>query len=248
MSLAAPVAAATLSLAVEEPCGLPRQAEPISLGVPLPRGAVLDVTDLALQDASGRLLPLQAEVLGRWPDRSLKWALLDFQLTLAAHEAAELFLTWDGRDRARPLAPALQITNGPEAILVDTGAAVFRLDRRTFRPFAAIGIGGRDGDALTSELHLRDADDRSCLPEIQRLRVAASGPLRATIRSEGVFRAPDGEALAEFLGEVTLYAGRGLTRVALTLRNPRPAHHPGGLWDLGDPGSLYFRDLSLSAR
>jgi hypothetical protein len=33
--------------------------------------------------------------------------------------------------------------------------------------------------------------------------------------------------------------------VKFTLHNPKAAHHPGGLWDLGDPGSIYFSDLIL---
>jgi hypothetical protein len=31
----------------------------------------------------------------------------------------------------------------------------------------------------------------------------------------------------------------------VTVHNPRAARHPGGLWDLGDEGSVYFKDLSL---
>ncbi|HUY91149.1 MAG TPA: hypothetical protein VMV10_20590 [Pirellulales bacterium] len=34
-------------------------------------------------------------------------------------------------------------------------------------------------------------------------------------------------------------------RVRLTLHNPNRARHRGGLWDLGDPGSILFRDCSL---
>ena len=32
----------------------------------------------------------------------------------------------------------------------------------------------------------------------------------------------------------------------LTLRNPRKAEHPGGLWDLGNGGSVYLRDAALT--
>ena len=37
-------------------------------------------------------------------------------------------------------------------------------------------------------------------------------------------------------------------RFDLTVHNPRRASHPGGLWDLGDAGSVFFRDLSLGLR
>src|SRR5262249_8410801 len=41
------------------------------------------------------------------------------------------------------------------------------------------------------------------------------------------------------------FAGLGLVRIRFTVHNPQRARHPGGLWDLGDAGSMYFRDLSL---
>ena len=44
---------------------------------------------------------------------------------------------------------------------------------------------------------------------------------------------------------MTSYPGTGLTRLDVTLHNPRAAKHAGGLWDLGDPGSLYLRDGTL---
>jgi hypothetical protein len=35
-------------------------------------------------------------------------------------------------------------------------------------------------------------------------------------------------------------------KIDFTIRNPRAARHRSGLWDLGDPGSIFFKDLSLS--
>src|SRR5262249_32176276 len=39
----------------------------------------------------------------------------------------------------------------------------------------------------------------------------------------------------------------GLVLVTLTLRKPAAARHRGGCWDLGDPGSVIFRDLGVHA-
>jgi hypothetical protein len=40
-------------------------------------------------------------------------------------------------------------------------------------------------------------------------------------------------------------AGSATVRVDVTLRNPQRADHPGGFWELGDPGSLYLREASV---
>jgi hypothetical protein len=50
----------------------------------------------------------------------------------------------------------------------------------------------------------------------------------------------------QFTTTLDFYAGLSTVRVALRVRNPRRAQHPGGFWDLGDPGSLLIKDLSLT--
>jgi hypothetical protein len=44
---------------------------------------------------------------------------------------------------------------------------------------------------------------------------------------------------------VSFFAGLRTVRVEVTLHNPRRAQHPGGYWELGDPGSVFLRDVSL---
>src|SRR5262249_28823056 len=47
-------------------------------------------------------------------------------------------------------------------------------------------------------------------------------------------------------GELHFFAGLPVVRVSFTLRNARPAAHPGGFWELGDPNSLLIRSLSIA--
>ena len=55
------------------------QAFPVTSGVPFPKGVLGSERQLRLLDGQGREAPLQVETLARWPDGSVKWALLDFQ-------------------------------------------------------------------------------------------------------------------------------------------------------------------------
>ena len=55
-----------------------RQSCPVTSGVPFARGAFTDPSQVRLL-AGGKPLPLQTEVMAWWPDRSVKWMLLDFQ-------------------------------------------------------------------------------------------------------------------------------------------------------------------------
>ena len=67
--------------------------------------------------------------------------------------------------------------------------------------------------------------------------------MHATIRFEGTFNTHSDKC--RFLARLSFFAGLPLVKLDFTVYNPRRARHRGGLWDLGDPGSLFFRDLSL---
>ena len=60
-----------VALTVEEPAGVARTAWPVTSGVPIHQGQLQDPQSTALFDAEGAQVPLQTEVLSRWPDGSV---------------------------------------------------------------------------------------------------------------------------------------------------------------------------------
>jgi hypothetical protein len=75
-------------------------------------------------------------------------------------------------------------------------------------------------------------------PRFDRAVLESAGPVRATVRLEAPAVGRSGCRMALRLD---FFAGTTLVRVRLTLHNPARAGHPGGIWDLGDPGSIFFR-------
>ena len=69
----------TLVVSSEAGPGRARTCEPITVGIPMPRGLVTEPRQIALVDGDGKPVPLQALPTERWPDGSVRWALLDFQ-------------------------------------------------------------------------------------------------------------------------------------------------------------------------
>ena len=69
----------SVSLLIEERSGIRRAAEPISVGIPFERGALMRPESLVLSDANGQCRALQSVALAHWSDESVKWLLLDFQ-------------------------------------------------------------------------------------------------------------------------------------------------------------------------
>ncbi len=68
----------------EEPCE--RRGEPVTVGVPWPRGVLRDADHLACTGPDGDV-PLQTEVLERWPDGSIRWVLCDTLLSTKGNGA-----------------------------------------------------------------------------------------------------------------------------------------------------------------
>ena len=65
---------------------------PVTGGIPLRRGAVTDAGTVALFAGEDER-ELQAEVLARWPDGSIKWLLADFFADLEPHETRRYTLS-----------------------------------------------------------------------------------------------------------------------------------------------------------
>ena len=61
----------TLSFHTLEPCA--RRGEPVSVGLPWPRGAISDEKYFQLIGPDGSPQLLQSKVLDRWPDGSVRW-------------------------------------------------------------------------------------------------------------------------------------------------------------------------------
>jgi hypothetical protein len=234
-----------IPLIVEEHSGIRRIDEPVTVGIPLPRGGVFELMGLALFDDSERQLPLQAQVLSRWCDASIKWVLLDFEVSVEPNGLAELQLRGSDELTSPIFERRLSVAQCPQSLLVATGRALFFLNAEILRPFDRVVVQGSDVLAQAgSGIVLTDALGRCYEPKIRRIAVEAEGPIRISLAIQGEFVA-DNRSLANFTARINFYAGHSFIEMKLTLQNPRAATHLGGLWDLGDPGSIYFRDLSL---
>lgn len=118
-------------LEVRDNSGVERINWPVTSGVPLPVGVVKDPTELRLTDADGNEIPAQFTVLSRYGgrDNSVRWVLLDFQITLAANGRSVVYLRND--HPARPIEQPIHVVEEVDRIRVRTGAlaaAIPKLD------------------------------------------------------------------------------------------------------------------------
>jgi YetA-like protein len=220
-----------------------REAEPISFAVALPLGLVCDQMQFAIVgDRTTRLV--QTRILDRWRDQSARWLLVDTQLDVDAatsslrlesvHETSHFFTS-----------PAIKTSSDNGSIIVDTGAAVFRFGVGGSFPFSSVSVSASDAlDATASGLRMVDEADNSTRVTIENAALTVNGSLRATVVVTG--RSATRRVPLEVSSRIDLYAGSAVARLQLTLRNPAAARHAGGFWDLGDPQSIFLKDMSLT--
>jgi hypothetical protein len=191
-------------------------------------------------------LPAQIEPLARWPDGSVKWMRVDVLPPPGSGGAADWCLTLGIEDRANRVGTALRLDQRADAHVVVTGTHRFTIPADQMRPFATVGVSnaisiGADV-ALQSEFVLVDRRGRPHIPNVDQWRVESAGPIRITLAADG--HIPGFPGLRLRLRE-SFYAGTGLVRFEVTLHNSRRARHRGGLWDLGDPGSVLFEEFAF---
>jgi hypothetical protein len=220
-----------------------RRGEPVTCGIPWPRGMLSDPSSLQLSDSRGQTAVLQKRVLDRWSDGSVRWLLLDWQATVIGSTACTLSARGIPGE---PVGPRLSVEQSGGNVVVETGSARFRIRKGSRFPFESVAAGGTEIiDPLRSGFRVEDANGKLYQPDIDTLAVEDSGPVRAAICMRGSLRT-QGDTLADFVARLHFFAGSSTVRFVLTMTNTRKAEHPGGLWDLGNGGSIYIRDAALT--
>ena len=229
-----------------------RHGEPIAVGITCPRGSVLRSERWGLTDQRGRPTAVQTTVLDRWGDGSVRWLLAEFQADVDAGTPSFYALAPDNAADSGPMGIAIE--HAGESLRVWTGVAVIDVPRSGDAFFSAAEVGERSllqSTAIVAE----DAAGKRYQLSIHRTTVERAGALRAVIRIDGelVDAAPMREGFSgqprrgwlDVTMRLHFFAGLGTVKAELSITNPRAAKHPGGVWDLGDPGSVLIRDLSI---
>lgn len=213
---------------------------PLAFGIELPAGQVREAAGgLRVQLTEGASLPAQGSPLGRWHDGSVRWLLVDCVLPAGTQLAGSWGVQFAAEDKAAEQA-GLEVCQSVETIDVDHDNWTLAFDKRTGGWTAKCR-----GETLAQAALpvVTDAKGRQHVAVIKQIRVVAAGPVRATVEIEAVYRRlRDLRLVARW----SVFAGCDLLDGQITLHNPRRARHRGGLWDLGDPGSILLADFSQS--
>ena len=136
-----------LELSVVERSGVARQGEPITSGVPFPKGELRRAEQVRLL-RNGQEVPAQFRAAGLWrPDDSVRWLLVDFQTDLAAHGRQTYTIEYgEGVSAKAKSASGVRIEERDDRYVVDTGAARFDINKRAFDLFHEVRLA--DGTVI----------------------------------------------------------------------------------------------------
>lgn len=183
-------------------------------------------------------------VLETWPDGSIRWALVDAQLSVADRPVSGVIET---ESAAPSTQEPIDVTERAGGIEVSTGAAIFTFSANGRMPFEQVAVGNAPMLAATSGgLTISGADGVPVEVRADRCIVEHRGHLRVVVRLDGA--ALVGGRSVQVTSRVECFAGLAVVRVLCTLRNPDAARHPGNFWDLGDPGSVLLKDVAVTCQ
>lgn len=237
-----------VNFSIEEHAGIVRDREPCFFGIPLPKGLISPSSKLEIRDHEGNVIPTAITPLARWMDGSIKWMLFDMQVSLPAKGKKSMGIYPESSSqqgwKEQLTSPTLQQSLGK--ICVCTGNVDFELNANAFLPFSQITVSGhpllREN---VSRIVLIDEHEREWQTGIAHWKVETQNELRLVLVFEGPFIAGNDTHPLRYQCRIHYFAGRPTVRLDFTLWNPRPVHHPGGTWDLGDNASILFRDLNI---
>ncbi|MBI2566071.1 MAG: hypothetical protein HYV63_03420 [Candidatus Schekmanbacteria bacterium] len=172
---------------VSEAAGVARVGEAVTLGIPLPRGAVTDASRLRIYDPSVNPIATDCGVLARWGGPSsnsalpIGAALCDFRADVAASSTATYRLRIEAAASAPP--DGVTVTAGNGQLTVDTGAAVFVIPTDSLQLLAQVTPAGAT-PLLGAPAELR-LDGAAVSAENVSARVIKDRGLRAAVEIKG---------------------------------------------------------------
>ncbi|HVS72916.1 MAG TPA: Tat pathway signal sequence domain protein [Phycisphaerae bacterium] len=208
----------------------PAAAVGVSFGVAYPRGMVQKGQQFAMRADGNVSLPVQSWPLAYWPDGSMKWVGF---ATVAGPEVKGPVQISASSGEADQKGLTVKVTDGADALTVDTGKVVARIPKSGRDLIESLAIGGKNV-ATHGRLECIDqtgptGDPGSATPEqvayesdIQKVTVEQTGPVRAVVKIEGVHTqsgplAGEARKWLPFVVRLYFYAGQEPVRVVHTI-------------------------------
>lgn len=240
-------------ITLSENFSISRHSEPTRVSIPFSTGVLFNPDNLHLVNDLQVSLPFQYKVLAYWPNGSVKWLQLYFQISLAANTKDCYYLSdLDSSELTYKVMPySVSVTKNNQHLYIKTGIAEFSLNTSEFGMFTAEKADKTKFTTQNNSVLLTDTQNNLYIPVIKQVEIkkALGNCLEQSIKLTGTFeskeKTPSVTSDLSFEANLTFFAGKAFIKANLTLHNPKSMIHKGGKWDLGNENSFFFNALNL---
>jgi hypothetical protein len=201
-------------------------SQPVRIGVPFQKGSVRFEQEIRVQSTCGDIVSTQIKSLDRWPDGSIRWALVEFWWQLS----------FDYEVVAEPANMPNDPKHGRHWILQSLNHCLHLVSSDEKQIATKV--------PLTIRLRIHEGGE--FLGRVDTLEPIDRGPVRFSWSSKVTFS--NASTTAPLVCELTFhsFANSGIVEYEFCIRNPQAMDHPGGNWDLGAKGAILIDELSIN--
>ncbi len=153
---------------------------------------------------------MQARTLDRWPDDSVRWALLDWQADIAANSKSRYRVEISGGALETPGSAKIRADQEAGVVSIDTGVAQFSIRAGGGFPFESVNLANRPAVGVAkTRFAVTDESGQLFTPHLERVELAEQGPLRVAVAIEGRLGAPGRPAALPALRLAPFLRGTG---------------------------------------
>lgn len=220
-------------LKVRNPSADALKGWPVTSGVPFPKGALDSVAHLRLISPDGNERPVQVQSLARWPDGSVKWALLSFRADVPANANADYALEFGAKVKSTRPKNAISVEQRDGRVAIVTGPMQIQISKSQFELPGKVWLD-KNGDQLFSDDEVVCGEAGKCgkgvltddagrvfttLGPAEEVTVEERGPERACVLVKGHHVAADHAKLLAYEVRIMAYAGQKSLRLFYTFGN-----------------------------
>ena len=209
-----------ITIRLEEKDGAARINEPVGLGIPLPKGTVQAIYQLALMNGQ-EPITVQLQPLAHWPDGSLRWVHASFLVSLDSGQVKDLELVKQQEPNATTShEPAIEQTSDRCVIRTSTGSVALASNSLHWQ------VTQKNNPGTPSTVTLTDEAGLPCTAEADASwKITHTGPGFVAATLKGQWLKQNNEPLSRFECELRIFLETGLIQVELTTHNPKRARH-----------------------
>jgi hypothetical protein len=232
--------------------GFDRKNWPVTQGLPFPEGELADLSTLRVLDDDGNEVPLQVRATSYWADDSVRWALLDFCINVAAGETPSYTVEFGTGVKRNEVDEPIRITEDDDFIDVDSGRLQFRVSKDKFQLLEDLVVDGKkplDGPAMITVLDERGKTFNCSAIKPYSISVEEKGPMHAVISVLGWNANAMKEKFLTYTTRIHVYRNQPFVRIFHTLTNRHEDQVTGThKWARGWPDESKLRTMELPQR